>query len=288
MRPRSSPHPPAPQALLALALLTPAQLAACGAGVEAAPAATGAAPAGQTASGASPHHDHGASPHHDHGAHAGHDHGAHAGHDHGAHAGHDHGGGPLVHRFERADEWAPEFDGPARDAWQKPVEVVAAMKIAPGMTVADLGAGTGYFLPHLSRAVGPAGVVLALDVEADMVRYMTERAAREKLANVKPRRVPFDDPSLEPGSVDRILIVDTWHHIPDRPRYAAKLEAALRPGGAVVIVDYTRDAPRGPPPAHRLPPADVATELRAGGLAPEIAAEELPYQYLVLGRRMRP
>ncbi|WP_437616936.1 class I SAM-dependent methyltransferase [Sorangium sp. So ce834] len=217
---------------------------------------------------------------------AGHDghgpgHGHHAGHG----PGHGHGPGPLVHRFERAEDWVPAFEGPERDAWQKPAEVVAAMRIAPGMRVADLGAGTGYFLPHLSRAVGPAGAVIGLDIEQDMVRYMTERAARERLANVTARQVRPDDPGLDPGSVDRILVVDTWHHIPDRPAYAAKLKAALRPDGAVVVVDFTEAASHGPPKDHRIPAEAVAAELRAGGLSPEIVAEDLPEQYIVVGRR---
>src|SRR5882672_603308 len=73
--------------------------------------------------------------------------------------------GPLVHRFEHAEQWAKQFDDPARDAWQRPQEVVAALMIRPGMTVADIGAGTGYFEPWLSRAVGGSGMVLALDIE---------------------------------------------------------------------------------------------------------------------------
>ena len=199
-----------------------------------------------------------------------------------AHA-HAHGDGPLVHRFERADEWAPRFDDPARDAWQKPADIIAIMKITPGMTVADLGAGTGYFLPHLARAVGPSGKVLGLDIEADMVRYMTERAAREGLAHVEARQVLHDDPKLAPGSVDRILIVDTWHHIPARERYADRLASALRPGGIVVIVDFTMETRRGPPPKHRIPAEQVVAELRAAGLSAEAIDERIPDQYVVVG-----
>ncbi|WP_437548021.1 SAM-dependent methyltransferase [Sorangium sp. So ce367] len=121
------------------------------------------------------HGQHGAGPAGHAGAHGGHAgrHGGNAGH-HGGHGGHAHGGGPLVHRFERADDWVPAFEGPERDAWQKPAEVIAAMRLAPGMRVADLGAGTGYFLPHLSRAVGPTGAVIGLDIERDMGRYMED------------------------------------------------------------------------------------------------------------------
>src|SRR4051812_7482337 len=77
-----------------------------------------------------------------------------------------HHGGPLVHRFEDAARWAKEFDDPAREAWQKPAELMTVMQLQPGMTVADLGAGTGYLLPYLCRAVAPRGQVLALDIEA--------------------------------------------------------------------------------------------------------------------------
>lgn len=203
-------------------------------------------------------------------------------HHHGGHGGH---GDPLVHRFEKAEDWAKEFDGPERDAWQKPSEVVALLQITPGMTVADVGAGTGYFMPHLSRAVGPSGKVLSLDIEPDMVRYMRERAQREKLDNVEPRVVMTDDPQLAKGSVDRVLIVDTWHHIDGRRAYAAKLGEALKPGGMVVVVDFTQEAQHGPPKEHRLPPEKVAEELAAAGLTTEIAKESLPDQYVVLGKK---
>ncbi len=199
--------------------------------------------------------------------------------------GHTQGHGPLVHRFEHAKQWAPEFDDPARDAWQQPKDVVDAMEIQPGMTVADIGAGTGYFEPWLSRAVGQKGTVLALDVEPDMVRYLNERAAREHLANVRPALVPMDDPKLPAGGVDRVLIVDTWHHIPDREAYAAKLRSGLKVGGKALVVDFKLDAKHGPPPHHRLTAEQVADELAAGGLSTRIATTSLPEQYIVIGVR---
>lgn len=199
-------------------------------------------------------------------------------HVHGAHA-------PLVHRFQSAEQWAKEFDDPARDEWQKPAEVVAAMRLEPGMTVADLGAGTGYFEPLLSRGVGAGGVVLALDVEPDMVRYLGERAQREHLVNVRPRLVATDDPRLAPQSVERILVVDVWHHIDARDSYVLKLREALKPGGRLFIVDFEPDAKHGPPPKHRLASATVERELAAAGLAAETLDETLPEQYIVVGLR---
>lgn len=206
-------------------------------------------------------------------------------HAHGDLGGHDGHGGTLVHRFENADEWAKKLDDPARDVWQKPAEVVAAMQITPGMTVADIGAGTGYFEPYLSRAVGPQGTVLALDVEPDMVRYLGERAKREQLTNVRPALAGMDDPKLPSRGVDRVLAVDVWHHIPSRAPFAAKLVEAVKSGGKVVVVDFTLEAKHGPPVQHRLAPEVIAKELETAGFAVEIVSSTLPDQYIVVGTR---
>jgi predicted methyltransferase len=192
---------------------------------------------------------------------------------------------PLVHRVQTAEQWAREFDNPERDAWQKPQEVVASMTIESGMTVADLGAGTGYFEPWLSRAVGPTGSVLALDVEPDMVRYLGDRVQREHLGNVRPGLVATDDPKLGASTVDRILVVDVWHHIDAREAYAGKLRDALKSGGKVFIVDFKLDATRGPPKHHRLAPEQIAHELGAAGLGVDTLATSLPEQYIVVGTR---
>jgi ubiquinone/menaquinone biosynthesis C-methylase UbiE len=206
-------------------------------------------------------------------------------HEHHHGHGHDHGHDPLVHRFDHAEQWVRELDDPARDAWQRPKDVIDAMTIQPGMTAADLGAGTGYFEPWLSRAVGENGTVLALDVEPDMVRYLQERVAREHLGNVRPALVTVDDPKLPASSVDRILVVDTWHHIPDRTAYAAKLRNGLKAGGMAFVVDFKLDAKNGPPPVHRLAPEQVVRELEAGGLAARVVSTALPEQYIVVGVR---
>lgn len=202
---------------------------------------------------------------------------------HDEHGGAHHDG--YRHDFSDAERWSQLFDAPERDGWQKPAEVVALMEVKPGMTVADLGAGTGYFLGPLSAAVGAEGRVLGLDVEDTLVHHMSQRAERQGWANVTARRVPYDDPELAAGSVDRVLTVNTWHHIGDRPRYAAKLLRALKPGGRVYVVDYTLDSPSGPPPEHRLPPEQIIRELEEGGFEAEVVEETLPRQYVVVGLR---
>lgn len=189
------------------------------------------------------------------------------------------------HRFANAAEWSKTFDDPSRDAWQKPQALVDAMEIAPGMTIADIGAGTGYFEPYLSRAAGANGKVLALDVEPDMVAHLRDRASKEQLANVEARQVAADDPGLAPSSVDRFLVVDTWHHIGNRVDYAARLAVALRHGGEVFVVDFTPEAKHGPPPEHRVPREEVARALETAGLVVRDADAGLPDQYVVAGKR---
>lgn len=181
------------------------------------------------------------------------------------------------------EEYAQRLDDPSRDAWQRPEEVVSLLECPPGGRVVDLGAGTGYFLDLLSQAVGPEGRVLALDTEPSMVDWMHERIVREQLRNVQPDTIAPDDPGLTPGSVDRVLIVNTWHHIEDRVRYGEKLREGLRPSGQVLIVDFTMESPIGPPAAMRLTIDTVRSELESAGFVTRVLEETLPHQYAVQG-----
>lgn len=213
----------------------------------------------------------------------------HASHDkhekqHGKHDEHS-ADGPRGHRFDHPEKYAERWNDPARDAWQKPDEVMSILGVQKDMTVVDLGTGTGYFVPHLAEAVGSSGEVLALDVEESMVEYVKRRVVDLELDEAEARLVPYDDPELEKASVDRILTVNTWHHIQDRDAYAKKLHDALRPEGAVAVVDYTLDSPQGPPKDHKLEPEKVVEELEAGGFDAKIVEENLPRQYIVIGQK---
>ena len=191
-----------------------------------------------------------------------------------------HGDQPHHQRFDDAERWSRVFDDPARDAWQKPGEVIRALALAPDAVVADIGAGTGYFAMRLARAV-PQGRVYGADLEPDMVRFLGERAAKEGLANVRPVRAAESGPNL-PEPVDLALVVDTYHHIVRRPAYFGALKAQLRPGGRVAIVDFTLDSPTGPPRRHRVPPEAVKAELERAGY--RLLAEHgfLPHQYFLV------
>ena len=184
------------------------------------------------------------------------------------------------HGFAGAEKWAKVFDDPERDAWQKPDEVIRALKLAPGALVADIGAGTGYFAVRLARAV-PQGRVYGVDTEPDMVRYLTHRAQRAGLGNLTAVAAKPNDARI-PAAVDLAILVDTYHHVPDRERYFRALQKSLRPGGRLAIIDFTLDSPVGPPKGARIPANKVKQELARAGY--ELVQEHafLPNQYFLV------
>ena len=189
----------------------------------------------------------------------------------------------ATHRFDDVGYWKKVFDDPKRDAWQKPAELVAALQIPAGATVADLGAGTGYFARYLSQAVGPNGAVLAVEVEPSLIAYLRERAEREQLANVTPLLGSLDNPRLPPASTDLILIADTYHHLDHRRAYLPLLIRALRPGGRVAVVDWKPGKLReGPEPSHKLAAEKVIAEMSDAGLALVGRPDILPYHYVLI------
>jgi ubiquinone/menaquinone biosynthesis C-methylase UbiE len=179
--------------------------------------------------------------------------------------------------------YVASLDDPARDAWQKPDEVLKALALEPGEVVADIGAGSGYFTARLARAVGETGRVYAVDVSPEMVRHLNRRLRDAGVRNVSSVLADPDDPLLPDASVDRVVIVDTWHHIEDQPRYLGLLKRALRPGGQVVHIDFQkRDLPVGPPAGMKIAREDLVKQMEAAGF--RLAAEHgfLPYQYFLV------
>jgi SAM-dependent methyltransferase len=186
----------------------------------------------------------------------------------------------MHHRFEHPETWAPELDAPERDAWQQPERVIEALALPPGAVVADLGAGTGYFAVRLARAV-PAGRVLALDLEASMVRYLADRAGREGLPNMFAGESTETDAGLR-ETVDLVLVVNTYHHLADRTAYFERLRARLRGDGRVAILDFRLGSDRGPPREHKIAPDVVQRELEAAGYRLLEQHEFLTDQYFLV------
>ena len=191
--------------------------------------------------------------------------------------------------FADVEHWQSVFDDPAREAWQKPAQVVAALQLRPGMRVADLGAGTGYFLGRLSAEVGPTGTVLAVEPEPAMVAHLRSRAEREETDNVVPILASFDNPRLPAESTDLILVVDTYHHIDDRRTYLRRLHRFLKRGGRVAFFDwYKKPLPEGPPLAHKLARQQVVEEMTASGFELVEQLDFLPYQYFLIFQSVSP
>jgi ubiquinone/menaquinone biosynthesis C-methylase UbiE len=189
------------------------------------------------------------------------------------------------HSFDDVAKWTKVFDDPARDEWQKPRELVAALSLHPGMRVADLGAGTGYFSRYLAAAVGSDGTVYAVDTEPNLVAHLRARAEQEHTANVVPVLASADNPRLPLASLDLILIVDTYHHIDARRAYFGRLRRSLTREGRVAIVDWHKhDLPVGPPASHKLAREQVVDEMTAAGYVLIEDPAVLPYQYLLIFR----
>jgi SAM-dependent methyltransferase len=187
------------------------------------------------------------------------------------------------HSFGDAEKWAQVFDDPERDAWQKPHQVIKALALAPDARVADLGAGTGYFAVRLAHMM-PKGSVYAVDIEPDMVKYLSGRASREGLSNMVAVEGAPHDPRL-PEKVDLVLLVDVYHHVEERSRYFRRLADDLAPGGRVAVIDFKLDSPEGPPRQARIAPERVKAELAQAGYRLLEEHAFLPYQYfLVFGR----
>lgn len=190
------------------------------------------------------------------------------------------------HDFADVTQWRRVFDDPARDVWQKPRQLVDALDLRPGMWVADLGAGTGYFSRYLDAAVRPSGVVFAVDTEPNLIAYLRERAEREKTTTIAPLLASTDDPRLPPRALDLVLIVDTYHHLDDRLAYLERLGTTLKPNGRVAIIDWQKgELPVGPPAEHKLARQEVVEEMQAAGFVLAAAPALLPYQYVLIFAR---
>ncbi len=203
-------------------------------------------------------------------------------HEHVPHAGH--GAGRPHGSFADADALTQVLDDPARDAWQRPDDVLRALELEPALTVADVGAGTGYFAVRLARAV-PQGKVFATDLEPDLVRFLSERARREQLPNLRAIQATPSASGLAERSIDRILVAHVWHHLADVDEHARGLAAALSPRGRLLVVEFSATAPHGPPASMRVAPDAVIAALERAGLAASVSPIALPDQFIVAARR---
>jgi len=133
---------------------------------------------------------------------------------------------------------AQRLERPDRDEEQRPDEIIRTMALKSGDMVADLGAGTGYFTRRLAKAVGPFGLVYAVDIQPEMLSLLKTNVEKAGIRNVVPVLGASDDPKLPQGSLDWILLVDVYHELQEPKAMLAKMREALKPTGRVALVEY--------------------------------------------------
>ena len=162
-----------------------------------------------------------------------------------------------------AEEWLKTLESPQRIASLKIPEVISRLRLAPGQTVADIGAGTGLFEGALSAAVSPGGTVYAVDVDQALLDHIAGRAKELQVSNVRVILGKFTDPNLPVRTVDLAFINDVLHHIQDRAGYLKNLAGYLKPTGRIAVIDFVPD--QG---GHRdQPELQVAKEQAAAWMA---------------------
>jgi arsenite methyltransferase len=189
-----------------------------------------------------------------------------------------------MHRLHQDSKaYIAMLDDPARDAYQKPHEVITALKLNEGEVIADIGAGSGYFTFRLAQHVGDAGRVYAVDVSPDMIVHLNRRVRDLKAKNVVTILSLPDDPLLADASVDRFFICDTWHHIENHDHYLGLLKKMLKPGGQVIMIDFQKtQTPMGPPLEMRIARDDLVKEMERNGFRLSTEHTFLPYQYFLV------
>lgn len=146
--------------------------------------------------------------------------------------------------FEHPDigQWIATFEREGREIWDRRADIVAALSLKPGMTVADVGAGTGFFARLFADRVGPGGRVYAVDIAPEFVAAILNRAGRDGQTWIEGIVNPPDRTGLPPGTVDLVFTSDTYHHFEYPRAMLASIHRGLKPGGRFVVVDYERIA----------------------------------------------
>jgi ubiquinone/menaquinone biosynthesis C-methylase UbiE len=178
---------------------------------------------------------------------------------------------------------APWLDRPERDTEEATTRAVEALGLQPGMVVADVGAGSGYYTVRMARKVGSAGKVYATDIQPGMVELLKRRLTQEGLDNVVPVLGAADDPRLPAGTIDVALMVDVYHELATPQVFVRRLREALKPDGRLVLIEFRKEDPRVPiQEVHKMSVAQVRQELEADGYVIDRVIDVLPWQHIIV------
>ena len=175
---------------------------------------------------------------------------------------------------------------PERIQEEEPDRMLASLEIQPGSVVADVGAGVGYHAWRLSRIVGPAGRVIAEDIQEEMIRMLKQNIEKQGLLNVDMVLGTPTDPKLPQSAVDLVLMVDVYHEFSDPVAMMTKIRRALKPGGRVVLVEFRKEDPKVPiKRLHKMTEAQVRKEMAVHPLEWVETSEVLPRQHIIVFKK---
>lgn len=187
--------------------------------------------------------------------------------------------------FADVQKYVAFLERPDRAAWQKPDDVVRALRLTGVEVVADVGAGSGYFTFRFAAAL-PRGRVVAIDIEPEMIRHIHHKAMIEGITNVEPVLASADDPKV-PAAADLVFLCDVLHHVQDRRAWLGRLHDQMKSGAYLVLVEFKEgDLPEGPPAALKIPRDELLSLVRDSGFT--LVREEkdlLPYQGFLVFRK---
>jgi ubiquinone/menaquinone biosynthesis C-methylase UbiE len=188
-----------------------------------------------------------------------------------------------VYALPMSVEGAPWLERPEREREENPDLAVRLLRIPRGATVADIGAGSGYFTVRLARAVGEKGRVYANDLQPGMLDLLRKNVARAGLSNVTPVLGTATDPNLPPDSIDLALMVDVYHEFSQPQIMLRRLHDALKTGGRLALVEYRAEDPNVPiRPEHKMTKAQVKLEVELEGFRQQRVYDDLPWQHLIV------
>ena len=188
-------------------------------------------------------------------------------------------------RFANVMGWqgADWLERSEREVEEEPDKALDALGSLAGLTVADVGAGSGYFTVRLASRVGPAGRVFANDLQSEMLKMLTARLARERVTNVTLVQGAVDDPKLPSSSLDLAIMVDVYHEFSEPQKMLRGLRAALKPGGRLVLLEYRKEDPQVPIRfEHKMSVAEARVELEAEGFLFSRLDDRLPRQHILI------
>jgi ubiquinone/menaquinone biosynthesis C-methylase UbiE len=180
---------------------------------------------------------------------------------------------------------AHRLDAPERLMWLPPAEVISALAVRPGDSIADVGAGTGYFALPLAAAAGPHGMVYAVDAQAEMLAHLRQKLHDGSVTNVELVHAEADATGLPDASCSLVLLANVWHEFADRTTVLRESKRILKNGGRIAILDWRPDVEReaGPPLDHRISASDAVRDLQSAGFVRTTHINAGKYSWLVQG-----